>query len=214
MSNNNNISNNNNNGKNGGSNKNYHKLRLRDSLLNMLGEFVALNKSPEVRLSKTSQQFLLEAVREEKLDFKPRHVRSVSSNAALLRCPATGIDGNGTIGQQQSAVPPNTGICHSRRISLPVGPSPASQPSPPNGNGGRFSLLFPARMRKVAQADSWGQAKLMDQLQQQQDNLVHQQEHRPNRQRQISTEVISESDEESMEEQRESGTRTVHCIRM
>lgn len=42
------------------------KLRLRDTLLNMLGEFVALNKSPEVRLNSSSQQFLAEAVREEK----------------------------------------------------------------------------------------------------------------------------------------------------
>nr|CAD2132649.1 unnamed protein product [Meloidogyne enterolobii] len=69
-----------------GNNKNSNKLRLRDTLLNMLGEFVALNKSPEVRLSSASQQFLADAVLEEKRHLDKdhiRHVRSVSSNAVL-----------------------------------------------------------------------------------------------------------------------------------
>ena len=57
-----------------GNNKNSNKLRLRDTLLNMLGEFVALNKSPEVRLSSASQQFLADAVLEEK-----RHLDKVGN---------------------------------------------------------------------------------------------------------------------------------------
>ena len=42
------------------------KLRLRDCLFSMFSEFVCSTKSPEIRLSSASQQFLLEAVREEK----------------------------------------------------------------------------------------------------------------------------------------------------
>uniref|UniRef100_A0A1I8A1J9 Uncharacterized protein n=1 Tax=Steinernema glaseri TaxID=37863 RepID=A0A1I8A1J9_9BILA len=40
-------------------------MKLRDSLVNMLGEFVGLNKSPDFKLSSSSAQFLSDAVAEE-----------------------------------------------------------------------------------------------------------------------------------------------------
>lgn len=41
------------------------KPSFRDSLLSMLGEFVALNRNPEFRLSPKSSQFLDEAMKTE-----------------------------------------------------------------------------------------------------------------------------------------------------
>jgi hypothetical protein len=41
------------------------KLSFRESMLNMLGEFVALNKNPEFRLSLKSSQFIDEAMKNE-----------------------------------------------------------------------------------------------------------------------------------------------------
>jgi hypothetical protein len=41
------------------------KRSFRDSLLSMLGEFVALNRNPEFRLSPKSSQFLDEAMKTE-----------------------------------------------------------------------------------------------------------------------------------------------------
>lgn len=38
---------------------------LRDTFLNMLGEFVALNKSPDYKLTSQSNQYLAEAIRDE-----------------------------------------------------------------------------------------------------------------------------------------------------
>ncbi|KAL7077316.1 hypothetical protein ACQ4LE_003057 [Meloidogyne hapla] len=143
------ISSNNNFGNNKSS-----KLRLRDTLLNMLGEFVALNKSPEVRLSSASQQFLADAVLEEKRHLDKdhiRHVRSVSSNAALAS-PSMG----------HSQIPTsNSFIHHSRHVSLPT-----SQES-----SNRFSL-FPPRLRKVAQADDRIRSQLQQQKQQRQANVI------------------------------------------
>jgi hypothetical protein len=42
------------------------KPGIRDSLVNMLGEFVGLSKNPEFRLSTSSEQFLADAIKEEK----------------------------------------------------------------------------------------------------------------------------------------------------
>uniref|UniRef100_A0A914KWZ2 Uncharacterized protein n=1 Tax=Meloidogyne incognita TaxID=6306 RepID=A0A914KWZ2_MELIC len=130
-----------------GNNKNSSKLRLRDTLLNMLGEFVALNKSPEVRLSSASQQFLADAVLEEKRHLDKdhiRHVRSVSSNAVLA---------SPSMGHSQINPTSNSFIHHSRHVSLPTN----------HESSNRFSL-FPPRLRKVAQADD----RIRSQLQQQQ----------------------------------------------
>ncbi|CAK5007443.1 unnamed protein product [Meloidogyne enterolobii] len=130
-----------------GNNKNSNKLRLRDTLLNMLGEFVALNKSPEVRLSSASQQFLADAVLEEKRHLDKdhiRHVRSVSSNAVLA---------SPSMGHSQINPTSNSFIHHSRHVSLPTN----------HESSNRFSL-FPPRLRKVAQADD----RIRSQLQQQQ----------------------------------------------
>uniref|UniRef100_A0A914M542 Uncharacterized protein n=1 Tax=Meloidogyne incognita TaxID=6306 RepID=A0A914M542_MELIC len=130
-----------------GNNKNSNKLRLRDTLLNMLGEFVALNKSPEVRLSSASQQFLADAVLEEKRHLDKdhiRHVRSVSSNAVLA---------SPSMGHSQINPSSNSFIHHSRHVSLPTN----------HESSNRFSL-FPPRLRKVAQADD----RIRSQLQQQQ----------------------------------------------
>ena len=41
------------------------KLSFRESMVNMLGEFVALNKNPEFRLSPKSSQFIDEAMKNE-----------------------------------------------------------------------------------------------------------------------------------------------------
>jgi hypothetical protein len=41
------------------------KLRFRDSLANMFGEFVALSKSPDYRPNAQSTQFIREAIRSE-----------------------------------------------------------------------------------------------------------------------------------------------------
>ncbi|TKR86422.1 hypothetical protein L596_011017 [Steinernema carpocapsae] len=40
-------------------------MKLRDSLVNMLGEFVALNKTPDFKLNSSSVQFLSDRVAEE-----------------------------------------------------------------------------------------------------------------------------------------------------
>uniref|UniRef100_A0AC34FKS6 Uncharacterized protein n=1 Tax=Panagrolaimus sp. ES5 TaxID=591445 RepID=A0AC34FKS6_9BILA len=42
------------------------KPGIRDSLVNMLGEFVGLQRNPEFRLSTSSEQFLADAIKEEK----------------------------------------------------------------------------------------------------------------------------------------------------
>uniref|UniRef100_A0A914YS17 Uncharacterized protein n=1 Tax=Panagrolaimus superbus TaxID=310955 RepID=A0A914YS17_9BILA len=42
------------------------KPGIRDSLVNMLGEFVGLSRNPEFRLSTSSEQFLADAIKEEK----------------------------------------------------------------------------------------------------------------------------------------------------
>lgn len=39
--------------------------QIKESLMNMLGEFVGLKKSPDHKLSITSNQYLAEAVRQE-----------------------------------------------------------------------------------------------------------------------------------------------------
>jgi hypothetical protein len=41
------------------------KLSFRESMLNMLGEFVALKRNPEFRLSPKSSQFIDEAMKTE-----------------------------------------------------------------------------------------------------------------------------------------------------
>uniref|UniRef100_A0A0N5AEJ0 Uncharacterized protein n=1 Tax=Syphacia muris TaxID=451379 RepID=A0A0N5AEJ0_9BILA len=40
-------------------------MKLRDSLVNMLGEFVGLNKTPDFKLNKRSAQYIAEAVAAE-----------------------------------------------------------------------------------------------------------------------------------------------------
>lgn len=55
------------------------KPGIRDSLVNMLGEFVGLSKTPEYRLSNSSEQFLADAIKEE----KKASVCSTSSRGSL-----------------------------------------------------------------------------------------------------------------------------------
>jgi hypothetical protein len=78
------------------------KTKLRDSLLNMLGEFVALNKTPDFKLSTQSNQFLAEAIQDEmemessadslffsqNSDIKPRHLRTTSTNSGYRHSAA------------------------------------------------------------------------------------------------------------------------------
>jgi len=103
------------------------KSRLRDSLLNMLGEFVALNKTPDYKLNSQSNQYLAEAIREEvehkrmstdSLFFsqsqqqQPRHFRTTSTNSGYRGSAAK--DGN-------TAPENDPYYIHGRRQSLPVG---------------------------------------------------------------------------------------------
>ncbi|VDN54626.1 unnamed protein product [Dracunculus medinensis] len=44
-------------------------MRLKDSLINMLGEFVGLNKTPDFKLRQQSTQFIAEAVAVESRQF-------------------------------------------------------------------------------------------------------------------------------------------------
>uniref|UniRef100_A0A915M5P7 Uncharacterized protein n=1 Tax=Meloidogyne javanica TaxID=6303 RepID=A0A915M5P7_MELJA len=151
-----------------GNNKNSSKLRLRDTLLNMLGEFVALNKSPEVRLSSASQQFLADAVLEEKRHLDKdhiRHVRSVSSNA-VLASPSMG---------HSQINPSNSFIHHSRHVSLPTN----------HESSNRFSL-FPPRLRKVAQADDRIRSQLQQQQQRQTNVISEENEEEGEQQQQTS----------------------------
>lgn len=41
------------------------KQRFRDSILNMIGEFVALNKNPDFHLTQQSAEYIAEAIRDE-----------------------------------------------------------------------------------------------------------------------------------------------------
>ncbi|KAF7633192.1 hypothetical protein Mgra_00007380 [Meloidogyne graminicola] len=144
-------------------NNNNNKLRLRDTLLNMLGEFVALNKSPEVRLSTASQQFLADAVLEEKRnldkDYICRHTRSVSSNAVLANPSNEQLNNNNN-------------IHHSRHISLP----PINQEY-----SNRFNL-FPQRFRKVAQADERISCFIQQQKQLNNNNIIKEENEEENEQ--------------------------------
>lgn len=52
-------------------------MKLRDSLVNMLGEFVGLNKTPDFKLNKRSAQYIAEAVAAESqrsLELRLAHV--------------------------------------------------------------------------------------------------------------------------------------------
>ncbi|KAL3068466.1 hypothetical protein niasHT_030757 [Heterodera trifolii] len=130
--------------KNGGG-----KVFLRDSLVGWLGEFVALNKTPDCRLSSASHQFLNEAILEErqKAAEGPRHLRSVSSQTAVLRlrqrlrCHKNGNDAtNG-----DSACPP---VCHhARHVSMPCGGGGEAQMMTA-ASSPRVGRLFPHRFRR------------------------------------------------------------------
>ncbi|KAI1723328.1 hypothetical protein DdX_03482 [Ditylenchus destructor] len=106
------------------------KSRLRDSLLNMLGEFVALNKTPDFKLSSQSNQYLADAIRSEiehkkkmsqdslflQTDQNPRHLRTCSTNSGY-RGPNTNENPDAS-----------TDSFTHRRQSLPTGrPSKSSQ---------------------------------------------------------------------------------------
>ncbi|VDK49269.1 unnamed protein product [Anisakis simplex] len=55
-------------------------MRLRESLINMLSEFVGLNKTPDFKLNAKSTQFIAEAVAAESRRYSKIELRIVSKN--------------------------------------------------------------------------------------------------------------------------------------
>uniref|UniRef100_A0A1I7V5M9 Uncharacterized protein n=1 Tax=Loa loa TaxID=7209 RepID=A0A1I7V5M9_LOALO len=53
-------------------------MKLRNSLINMLGEFIGLHKTPDFKLNAQSSQAIIEAVAAET---RPVHQRSFSTNS-------------------------------------------------------------------------------------------------------------------------------------
>jgi len=90
------------------------KIRFRDSLANMVGEFVALTKSPDFRPNAQSSQFLKDVVNDEKNAWKsrnaqifmdierPLHFRTNSTNSGYRNMPQ------------------NEGFMNGRRQSAPI----------------------------------------------------------------------------------------------
>ncbi|KAH7730346.1 hypothetical protein AAVH_01394 [Aphelenchoides avenae] len=59
------------------------KQRFRDSILNMIGEFVALNKNPDFHLTQQSAEYIAEAIRDE-----IEKTRATSLRQQEVRCVA------------------------------------------------------------------------------------------------------------------------------
>jgi hypothetical protein len=96
------------------------KPGIRDSLVNMLGEFVGLSKNPEFRLSTSSEQFLADAIKEEK---KASTCSFTSSQGSVVNI-YIGMD---PISHQRSNstpirrnYPAKTDSEESRRLSVPL----------------------------------------------------------------------------------------------
>uniref|UniRef100_A0A183BNT1 Uncharacterized protein n=1 Tax=Globodera pallida TaxID=36090 RepID=A0A183BNT1_GLOPA len=124
------------------------KMFLRDSLVGWLGEFVALNKTPDCRLSSASQQFLNEAILEERQRTaeSPRHLRSVSTQTAVLRLRQRLRCHNGNkrtaAGDDETAGA--TTVCHARHVSLPCG----GQTPQVTSSSPRLRRFLPQRFRR------------------------------------------------------------------
>ena len=42
------------------------KISLKESLINMFGEFISMNKNPDFKLSDESSQYIIKSIRDEK----------------------------------------------------------------------------------------------------------------------------------------------------
>uniref|UniRef100_A0A914GRN3 Uncharacterized protein n=1 Tax=Globodera rostochiensis TaxID=31243 RepID=A0A914GRN3_GLORO len=123
------------------------KMFLRDSLVGWLGEFVALNKTPDCRLTSASQQFLNEAILEERQRTaeSPRHLRSVSTQTAVLRLRQRlrCHNANERVAAGDDDTAGAATVCHARHVSLPCGGQTPQVTSSP-----RLRRLLPQRFRR------------------------------------------------------------------
>ncbi|KAH7695458.1 hypothetical protein AAVH_37484 [Aphelenchoides avenae] len=90
------------------------KQRFRDSILNMIGEFVALNKNPDFHLTQQSAEYIAEAIRDEIEKTRATSLRQQENYSAPIHFRASS-----TQSAYRQPSKPDDACVNGRRLSVP-----------------------------------------------------------------------------------------------
>ncbi|KAE9556606.1 hypothetical protein FO519_000012 [Halicephalobus sp. NKZ332] len=92
------------------------KPRFRESLVNMLGEFVNLNRNPDFRLSNSSEKFIAEAVKQEK-----KHSTTSNNSITNIYIGLEPVRSSRNRSSHSACIPDSkVSLPESRRLSAPL----------------------------------------------------------------------------------------------